>query len=156
MSAKSQFFQKLEATRQPPPPPKNKGQADIAAFRLQMEQMYENIQQWLDGSDLSITSRDIPIVELLLGNSSFLVTEITVILDNRSLNFTPLYLYGQGVTGCTEVSLTLQGQQSVLYRLFMRSGNAIGWTFSQMNTLDSKERAFDEESFFGMLNHLLP
>ncbi|MDH2066232.1 hypothetical protein [Pantoea sp. GD03673] len=156
MSAKTQFFKKLESSKMAFGSGMSKGDADIAAFCQKMEQLHENIKQWLEGSGLVIKTRPIKVVELLLRNGSFPVTEITVSLEGRTLSFTPLFLYGQGVTGCTEVTLSIERKQTTLTRLLMRSGRNSEWLCCPVNTAYRCETYFDEEMFFCLLSKLLP
>lgn len=54
MSAKSYFLQKLQARQPAPASSGDKSQADITAFRLQMVQLQEQMESWLEGTGLNI------------------------------------------------------------------------------------------------------
>ena len=68
----------------------------------------------------------------------------------------PVFLYGQGVTGCVEVTLHAEGCVRSLGRLFMRAGHLSDWTFLPAGTLLRSEQPFDENTFFGLILALLP
>ncbi|MFK3663552.1 hypothetical protein ACI2I2_24090 [Scandinavium sp. NPDC088450] len=74
----------------------------------------------------------------------------------RSIRFTPIFLYGQGVTGCVEVSLCKAGATNPLYRLFMRNGNQDAWSWLPAGTISRQSSLFDEDAFFTMIEPLLP
>jgi hypothetical protein len=47
MSVKSQFLKKLQARQPSPVPAVSKSQADIAAFRMRMAQLQDQMDAWL-------------------------------------------------------------------------------------------------------------
>lgn len=68
----------------------------------------------------------------------------------------PLFLYGQGVTGCIEAISYSEGQVTSLRRLFMRSGSVSDWIFTSPAGLSRLGPRFDESSFFSLILALLP
>lgn len=156
MSAKTQFLKKLQARQASPCTSATRSQADIAAFCQRMAQLQENMAEWLAGAGVSIDSTTVLLSDLLVGSQAFGVPGIQLRYEERAIQFTPLYLYGHGVTGCVEVSLCVAGKRTPLSRLFMRSGKTTGWVCTPVGEFSRPERAFDEEAFFAMIERLLP
>lgn len=101
MSAKERFLNKLQG--QKACDADNRAEADIAAFRLRTGQLQETMETWLAGTDIRITSFNTALVEFLIGGGAFSVPGIELCYQQRSIRFTPILLYGQGVTGCHRV-----------------------------------------------------
>ncbi|HEY1847218.1 MAG TPA: hypothetical protein VGH05_20515 [Buttiauxella sp.] len=156
MSAKERFLQKLQQHRAVPGSYESKSQADIAAFRQRMGQLQADIEGWLEGTGVRIESTTVSLVELLVDNRSFDIPGIELRLENRIVKFTPVFLYGQGVTGCVEASLCADGKVQPLSRLFMRSGENINWTCTPPTAISGLRRAFNEDAFFEIIEGLLP
>lgn len=156
MSAKSQFLKKMQDQH-----PRNetfdtKAEADIAAFRQRIIQLQGSIETWLNGMDIRTEATTISLIEFLIGGSAFSVPGITLHYGKRSIRFTPIFLYGRGVTGCIEVCLYASDVVCPLYRLFMRSGEQNGWTGCPAGVLSGNPGRFDEETFFTIIIPLLP
>jgi hypothetical protein len=60
------------------------------------------------------------VTDLLVEGGAFDIPGIVLHYDDRSVTFTPVFLYGQGVTGCVEAAFHTKGSISSLGRLFMR------------------------------------
>lgn len=155
MSAKMQFLNKLQASHSSSGAFANRSQADIAAFRQRMAQLQTQMAEWLAGTGLKPESATVSLTDLLAGECAFDIPAVTLRHENRRITFTPLFLYGHGVTGCVEARLYADGKITPLGRLFMRAGQATGWTCSGCGAPSRPERAFDEEAFFGMAEALL-
>jgi len=156
MTAKSRFFKKLQEQR-----PRNqvfdtKAEADIAAFRQRISQLRESMETWLAGTEVSTEATTTSLVELLIGRDAFSVPGITLFYGTRRLRFTPIFLYGPGVTGCMEVCLYTGADIRPLYRLFMRSGGLNDWSWCTAGAQSGNPARFDEETFFTMIGPLLP
>jgi hypothetical protein len=159
MSAKARFLQKLQDNQIRNGIAENKSQADIAEFRKQMNQLQEKMEAWLADTGIRAESTTFSYVELLAGGSAFSIQGIQGIhlrYENRKVKFTPVFLYGQGVTGCVEVSLCNDNNVTPLCRMFMRSGESTDWVCSPSNMPTGHRRAFGEEAFFDMVEGLLP
>ena len=156
MSVKTQFLNKLKNQQSPSRSFNNKSQTDIAEFRMRMQQLQDAMESWLMDTGIDPESSTVPLTDLLVESGTFTLPGIILRYQNRSIIFTPLYLYGQGVKGCVEVSLIMAGKTTALSRLFMQAGKTTGWTCTQPGSLSRPERAFDEEAFFGMIDGLLP
>ena len=156
MSAKERFLKKLQDSQPRTGSFENKGQADIAEFRQRISLLQENMEEWLEGTGIRIEGTTISLVECLMGGKSFSVPGIRLFYEDRQVKFTPVYLYGQGVTGCVEASLCIQGRVTVLCRLFMRAGENRDWTWRPANPFTGPERAFSEDAFFALIEGLLP
>lgn len=156
MTAKARFMNKLQAQQPRPRGFENKGQADIAEFRLRMSQLYEQIETWLTDTGIQTESRVVSLIELLIGGRAFQVPGILLRYQNRTITFTPVFLYGQGVTGCVEVSLCADGHTTPLCRLFMRAGKDVDWTVGEADAATGRRAPFGEEAFFSTIEPLLP
>jgi len=156
MSAKEKFLQKLKAQRPRSGEYKNRGLADIAEFRQRMGLLHEEMESWLRETGIGIASVPVSLTELLVGAEAFSVPGIMLRFDKRMMKFTPVFLYGQGVTGCVEVTVCVDGNATPLCRLFMRSGNDVNWTGKPAGASAGSRHSFGEDEFFTLLEHLLP
>lgn len=156
MSVKSQFLDKLQARQSAPASSVSKSQADIAEFCLRMTQLKEQMDVWLEGTGLNVEAYSTSVTDLLVENGTFEITALVLRIDDRSVKFVPAFLYGQGVTGCVEVTFHNGGLVTPLGRLFMRSGTVNNWTFVPPGALSPSGQGFDESTFFGLILALLP
>ena len=155
MSAKSQFMKKLQARQPAPVPIVSKSQADIAEFRLRMVKLQEQMDAWLVGTGLNIEPYTAFVSDLLVVDGTFEISGIVLRYDSRVVKFTPVFLYGKGVTGCVEAIFHEGGHMTSLGRLFMRSGTVSDWTFTPPGALSCSRQQFDESTFFGLIIALL-
>ncbi|EQA1622869.1 hypothetical protein V5K00_RS12095 [Enterobacter asburiae] len=156
MSVKSQFLDKLQTRQSAPASSVSKAQADIAELRLRMAQLQEQMDGWLEGTGLSVEAYSTSVTDLLVENGTFDITALVLRIDDRSVKFVPAFLYGQGVTGCVEVTFHDGSHTTSLGRLFMRSGMVNNWTFTPPGALSPSGQSFDESTFFGLILALLP
>lgn len=156
MSVKSQFLDKLQARQSAPASSVSKSQADIAEFCLRMTQLKEQMDVWLEGAGLNVEAYSTSVTDLLVENGTFEITALVLRIDDRSVKYVPAFLYGQGVTGCVEVTFHNGGLVTPLGRLFMRSGTVNNWTFVPPGALSPSGQGFDESTFFGLILALLP
>lgn len=156
MSVKSQFLDKLQARQSAPASSVSKSQADIAEFCLRMTQLKEQMDVWLEGTGLNVEAYSTSVTDLLVENGTFEITALVLRIDDRSVKYVPAFLYGQGVTGCVEVTFHNGGLVTPLGRLFMRSGTVNNWTFVPPGALSPSGQGFDESTFFGLILALLP
>lgn len=156
MSVKSQFLEKLQTRQSAPASSVSKTQADIAEFRLRMALLQEQMDAWLEGTGLNVETVSTSVTDLLVEGGAFEISGIVLHYDDRSVTFTPVFLYGQGVTGCVEAAFHNKGNMSSLGRLFMRSGTVNNWTFVPSGALSPSGQGFDESTFFGLILALLP
>ena len=153
MSAKERFMKKLQDSQARSGPFNSKSEADIAEFRVRMAQLQEEVENWLAGTGIAAETITVSLIELLAGPESFSMPGFTLRYENKTIRFAPIFLYGQGVTGCVEVSLQYNGAATPLQRLFMRSGNDTGWTCAKPGGLS--RTTFSENAFFEMIEALL-
>ncbi|WP_145503747.1 hypothetical protein [Yersinia vastinensis] len=156
MSVKSQFLEKLQIRQSAPASSVSKSQTDIAEFRLRMAQLQEQMDAWLVGIGLSVEAYSTSVTDLLVEGGAFDIVALVLRIDDRSVKFVPAFLYGQGVTGCVEVTFHNGGLVTPLGRLFMRSGMVNNWTFIPPGILSRPGQGFDENTFFGLILALLP
>jgi hypothetical protein len=156
MSVKSQFLKKLQARQPAPVSFTSKAQADIAAFRLRIEQLQEQMDEWLSGTGLDVEKLATSVTDLLVEGGTFNISGIILRYGDQCVKFMPIFLYGQGVTGCVEITFHTGGVAISLGRLFMRAGNVSGWIFNPPGALPRTGQQFDESAFFGLILALLP
>jgi hypothetical protein len=156
MSAKERFLKKLQDSQPRTGSYENKGPADIAEFRQRIALLQENMEEWLEGTGIGVESTTVSLIECLIGGKSFSVPGIQLQYEDRKVKFTPVFLYGQGVTGCVEASLCTQSGVTVLCRLFMQSGENRQWTWRPANAFTGPGGMFGEEAFFELVERLLP
>jgi len=156
MSAKSQFLKKLQSRQIAPASFSSKSQIDIATFRLRMEHLQEQMDEWLAGTGLNMEKLTVSVTDLLVEGGAFNISAIVLSFENRAIKFLPIFLYGQGVTGGVEVTLHAGGGITSLGRLFMRAGNVSDWTFNPYSNLSRPGQLFDEDIFFRLITSLLP
>lgn len=155
MSVKSQFLKKLQARKPTPVPAGSKSQTDIAEFRLRMALLQEQMDVWLSGSGLNAETFTASVTDLLVEGGAFDIAGIVLRYEDRAVTFTPLFLYGQGVTGCVEAAFNTAGRTTALGRLFMRSGRVSDWTLTPPGALPTAGKIFDESAFFELIIALL-
>ncbi|EPN2806677.1 hypothetical protein ACTWOG_004416 [Serratia marcescens] len=156
MSVKAQFLKKLQARQPAPASFTSKTLADIAEFRLRITQLQEQMNAWLVDTGLSVEAFTASVTDLLVEGGAFDISGIVLCVDDRAVKFMPVFLYGQGVTGCVEVNYHNEGLVTPLGRLFMRSGTVNNWTFTPPGTLSCPGQCFDESTFFSLILALLP
>lgn len=155
MSAKARFLKKLQDKQPGRGAFENRGQADIAEFQQQMNQLQESMETWLTGTGIETASTTVSLVEFLLGGTVFSISGIQLRYENRMVKFTPVFLYGQGVTGCVEATLCAEGSTTHLCRLFMRCAEHNHWTWRPAGWSTRPGEPFNEEVFFNMVEGLL-
>ncbi|EKM4697912.1 hypothetical protein SIO53_000935 [Enterobacter roggenkampii] len=156
MSVKLQFLKKLQARQPAPVPAISKSQADIAEFRQRMAQLQDEMDAWLTDTGLNVEPLTVSVPDLLVEGGAFEISGIVLRYDSRAVNFMPIFLYGQGVAGCVEVTFCSGENVISQGRLFMRVGNANGWIFTPPDTSSRSGQLFDEGVFFGLILALLP
>lgn len=156
MSAKARFMKKLQDQQPRGRTFDSKSQADIAGFCERMSKLQETMEGWLTDTGVRIEGMAVTVLDSFAGSHSFTVPGIALRYENRMVKFTPVFLYGQGVTGGVEVTLCGEGRITPLYRLFMRSSDDVNWSFSVYGSAAVPRTAFSEEAFFDMIGHLLP
>lgn len=156
MSGKSQFLKKLQASQSAPVSFASKTQADIAEFRLRITQLQEQMDAWLIDTGLNVETLTVSVTDLLVDGGAFDIFGIVLHIDDRAVKFVPIFLYGQGVTGCVEVTFHNGAHVAVLGRLFMRSGTVNNRTFTPPGELSRPGQCFDESTFFSLIPVLLP
>ncbi|HEX4500359.1 MAG TPA: hypothetical protein VH187_04185 [Scandinavium sp.] len=155
MSAKARFLKKLQENQPRSGAFRSRYEADIAEFCERMEQLRGQMAEWLTDTGIQIENSVVPVVELLVGGTPFNVPGVVLVWESRKIKFTPLFLYGQGVTGCVEASLFAEGDTWAQCRLFMRSTENSGWTWQKMGPVQGQRRVFSEDAFFDMIDGLL-
>lgn len=156
MSVKTQFLNKLQARQTAPALPVSRAQADIATFRQRMEQLQQQMNQWLADTGLGVETFVTSVPDLLVAGGGFDIIAIVLRYEQRAVAFTPVFLYGQGVAGCVEITLQTPERVTSLGRLFMRAGQVNAWTFTHPCDVSRPGTPFDEATFFAVISGLLP
>ncbi|HAV1831685.1 TPA: hypothetical protein JG914_004527 [Enterobacter hormaechei subsp. steigerwaltii] len=154
MSAKARFLNKLQDHKARNFD--NRADADIAAFRQRVSQLQDTMESWLGGTQIRINTFSTSVVEFLIGGGAFSISGIELCYQQQSIRFKPVFLYGLGVTGCVEASLCRAGLNNPLYCLFMRNEYQDTWSWLPAGTISRQSSLFDEETFFMMIEPLLP
>lgn len=155
MSAKSQFLKKLQERQPGPASFTHKIQADIETFRQRMAQLQAQMNAWLAGTGLDVETFTVSVTDLLVEGGAFDVSGIVLRIEYRTVKFEPIFLYGQDVTGCVEVTFRDGVQMTPLGRLFMRSGSVNDWTITARGALPRSAKRFNENAFFSLIIALL-
>jgi len=156
MYAKSQFLNKLQARMPTPVSSAIRAQADIAEFRQRMAQLQEQMDAWLTDTGLNMVTFAASVTDLLVEGGAFEIAGIVLRYDDRAVKFEPIFLYGEGVKGCVEVTFHDGGHATSPGRLFMQSGRVSDWTFTPPGALSLPGKIFDESTFFCLILALLP
>ena len=156
MSAKSHFLKKLQARQTLPGLPVTKHQADIATFRSRMTQLQEQMAGWLVDTGIEVQTIPVSVTDLLVEGGAFDVPGLVLRYENQAVKFLPVFLYGQGVTGCVEITLQTGEHLTVLGRLYRRAGNVSVWMYAPKNDISPPQQMFDEDTFFRLITALLP
>jgi len=156
MSVKLQFLKKLQARQPAPVPAISKSQADIAEFRQRMAQLQDEMDAWLTDTGLNVEPLTVSVPDLLVEGGAFEISGIVLRYDCRAVKFMPIFLYGQGVAGCVEVTFCSGDKVISQGRLFMRVESANGWIFTPPDTSSRSGQLLDEGVFFGLILALLP
>ena len=95
------------------------------------------------------------VLDLLVEGGAFDISGIVLRYGNRAVKFMPIFLYGQGVAGCVEVTF-FSGYSAISQgRLFMRVGSVYDWIFTPPDTSPQSGKLFDEGVFFDLILALL-
>ncbi|HGM6664144.1 TPA: hypothetical protein ACKQC7_000800 [Serratia marcescens] len=156
MSVKSQFLKKLQSRHPTSAASSNKSLTDIATFRWRMEQLQAQMDRWLMDTGLNAQTLTASMMDLLVEGGAFEIAAIVLHYDDRAIKFMPIFLYGQGVTGCVEATLHTGKTVISLGRLYMRAGHVSDWTFAPAGSLSRTVDVFDEETFYHLIAGLLP
>lgn len=156
MSVKSQFLEKLQTRQSAPVSFASKTQTDIVEFCLRIARLQKQMEAWLTGTGLHVEAFTVYVTDLQVEGGTFEISGIVLRYDDRAVKFTPIFLYGQGVTGCVEATFHNGENVTSLGRLFMRSGIVSDWTFTPPGALSRLAQGFDENTFFGLILALLP
>lgn len=156
MSVKSAFLKKLQTRQSPPAIVTSKSQADIATFRLQMEQLQEQMTGWLVETGLQAEAFTVSVPDLLVAGGAFTISAIVLRYENRTIKWIPIFLYGQGITGCVEITLHAGERVTPLGRLFMHAGRLRVRMINQQSDASLHGHVFDEDIFFHLIAGLLP
>ncbi len=113
-----------------------------------MTQLQEQMDAWLVGTGLNVETLSTSVMDLLVGSGAFEIAGIVLHVDDQAVKFMPVFLYGQGVTGCVEATFHDGGHVTSQGRLFMRSGCVSYWTFAPPGALSPPGRVLMRTRFF--------
>ena len=156
MSVKSQFLKKLQARQPAPVPAISRSQADIAEFRQRMAELQDEMNAWLTDTGLNVEPLPVSVPDLLVEGGAFEISGIVLHYGSRAVRFMPIFLYGQGVAGCVEVTFCSGDKVISQGRLFMRVGSVNGWIFTPPDISSRSGQLFDEGIFYSLILALLP
>lgn len=168
MSAKDEFFNKLQVNKNSTESRVQRVMADIKGFQLRMDKLIEQISEWLNGSGIEV----IPVPIVL--NDETIVTmpgsEITALsryginklkLSNadKFATFTPIGVYGGEAKGWVELIVSPNGifnHNSLKFRLKYDDSTSVWFIRKEPQTLKNpvEQEIFTEEVFFKVISGL--
>lgn len=168
MSAKDEFFNKLQINKNSTESIVQRVMADIKGFQLQMDQLIEQITEWLNGSGIEV----IPL-PMVLNDETILTmpgSEITALsryginklkLSNgdKFATFTPIGIYGGEAKGWVDLIVSPKGiinHNSLTFRLKYDDGASVWFIRKEPQPLKEsvEHEAFTEEVFFKVIGGL--
>lgn len=158
MSAKERFFKKIQQNNQPVPPGKTSAEAEIRAFCDRMEELIENISQWLAGSGIEtvVATRhihDLSTVGYSLSSGVCRYDIATLRLQNgdRSVSILPEQLCRGAETGCVTMRVDASGYVQVFY---LSMAPDVGWFIRREHQSAKENVLMTEERFFQAIDRL--
>lgn len=165
MSAKDEFFNKVKENNEAKKTNAERVQKDISEFRSRAFSLAESIEQWLEGSGISVTRSDVPLndetVTFALGNNGsgrYNIAHIRLQNGDKSAVLKAEGLYYVGSTGC--MSLTVhnpnRAPSQAKFTLFMRVANQQeeGWTIVRDGQKSPEGKRLTEDEFFSAIESL--
>lgn len=160
MSARERFFKKVQQNKVLP---RNEGpvEADIRAFCQRMDELSEQIGEWLEGAGIDIVlSRkylsDLSTVGVSLNSGASRYEVTTIRLENglRSVSITPEQLYKCGEKGCATLTVDVPDRPAGKQTLFLSMAPDEGWFIRGEHQNYRNRVLLTEENFFQAIDSL--
>ncbi|MBT2092358.1 type VI secretion system lipoprotein TssJ [Enterobacter bugandensis] len=131
----------------------------VRVYQLKDRKIFDKtvyMQLLQDDTGLNVSTVSASVSDLLVEGGAFEISGIVLRYDGRAVKFMPIFLYGQGVAGCVEVTFCSGENVISQGQLFMRVGRGSDWIFTPPDTPSRSGQLFDEGIFFGLILALLP
>ena len=157
MSARERFFRKVQQNLTRIPSGKKTAEAEIQVFQQRMDDLAQQVSQWLAGSGIEVTLstkhiHDLSTVGFSLDSGICRYAITTVLLQNggRSVSIVPEQLC-RGTEGCVTMRINVPGVAQVFY---LSMAPESGW-FIRSEHQGAKENVImTEERFFQAVDRL--
>lgn len=158
MSARERFFRKVQQNITRIPSGKKTAEAEIQVFRQRMDDLAQQVSQWLTGSGIEVTLSTKHIHDLSTPgyslNSGICRYDITTVLlqnGERSVSIVPEQLCRGTEMGCVTLRINVSGIAQVFY---LSMAPESGW-FIRSEHQGAKENVImTEEHFFQAVDRL--
>ncbi|ALB63548.1 hypothetical protein AFK62_14020 [Cronobacter condimenti 1330] len=161
MSARERFFRKIQQNKQPAPAGDNPVAVDIARFCRQMDELAQQICQWLDGSGIDVINgtkhlSDLSTVGACLnsGASRYDIRTISIQHDNKSVSIAPAQLYASGRKGCITLTIDSPDLKHARQYFYLHMTTEDGWLIDDNAQPELNGVLLTEEVFFKIIERL--
>jgi len=160
VSAREHFFKKM---KQSGATPCNECPviADIAAFCLQMEELAQQITQWLEGSGVVITQSTVHLSDLSTigaslnsGASRYAITTLRLQNRDRSVSITPEQLYQKESKGCVILTVNTPDRTPGKQYFYLCMAPESGWFIRNEHQAAAGRVIMTEDVFFRTIESL--
>lgn len=154
MSAKDDFFKKVEDNAKSKQASDDAFKKDIFEFQKDTEKLFNEIKGWFDGS--SVKSQ-FPSARFVEDGVSIETKAMTLSNDNKTLKIVPEGLYYYGVKGCLQVSIHNPNRAPSTKKFALHWKDGIsdydGWVIVSENYGNNPPDRieFNQENFFRMI-----
>jgi hypothetical protein len=161
VSARERFFRKVQQHNGSTPPGKKSVEAEIHAFRQQMDELAQQIYQWFEGAGIEVIIakkylHDLSTVGLSL-NSGVCRYEITTIRlqnGNRSVSIIPEQLCRAGDRGCVTMNVEAPDTVSGRQTFYLCMAPESGWLIRNEHQGAQGNVLLSEDVFFRAIENL--
>lgn len=134
MSALERFFRKIQQNNNPTSAYSNVVAVDIERFCRQMDELAQQICQWLDGSGIKVITsttylNDLSTVGASLnsGASRYEITTIRIQNGNKGVDIIPELLYREGAKGCAKLTVNTPDNKPEQRHYYLHLNTDDGW-----------------------------
>lgn len=158
MSARERFFRKVQQNITRIPSGQRTAEAEIKVFRQRMDELAQQVSQWLAGSGIEVTLstkhiHDLSTVGFSLDSGICRYDITTVLLQNggRSVSIVPEQLCRGTETGCVTLRINVPGVAQVFY---LSMAPESGWFIRSKHQGGQDNVLLTEEVFFRAIENL--
>ena len=160
MSARELFFKKVQQ-QNTIPITEGSVEADIRAFCQRMNELAQQITQWLEGSGVVITQSTVYLSDLSTigaslnsGASRYAITTLRLQNRDRSVCIVPEQLYRSGEKGCVTLSMNTPESQSPGQQWYLSQAPEGGWFIREEQQAATMKSTLTEDVFFRTIENL--
>lgn len=166
MSAKDEFFNKLQENKEKLESREQTVKADIEIFQRRTAELIKQITDWLDGSGIKIESTektitDDSILAMLPGeirsHARYSVSTLKITNGNNFATFTPTRIYAGGVKGFIELTVCSGNFTRTTNKTLLRHDEVSNtWYFilPRIKGIEPESCVFSEDVFFNLISSL--